>query len=223
MQATTHSSFRNLTVQGVQSVQGTKNPTQHTRKHSNGAGLRVSVQGVHGTPFARMTTHAKNHQTHIHDNAFIVMYPAHPARPAQTLLFVASRCAGYFFVPCTPCTYLFLLIMRKKIVCGEDNAKAFNDALRASVPEFHALAKALYQAGLITGLAGSTLETDIDPQSQANEAGEAEKQCQDCAHWSRDMVGDGTGAGLCAVGGWPNKLKWPAQGACRLLERKDDV
>lgn len=108
-----------------------------------------------------------------------------------------------------------------KIICGPDNVKEFNNRLRQLSPEFHALAKDLHHAGLIQGLAGATIETDIDPDEHAGDyADKAIKVCQQCRHWVRDSVGDGTGIGDCAIGGHRNKLKWPMQNACRQWEKK---
>jgi hypothetical protein len=110
----------------------------------------------------------------------------------------------------------------KKIVCGGENVKEFNAALRQHLPEFHAQVKALYQAGLIPGLAGATLEfAPFDAGEIKTQAPTlVENFCRDCRHFQRDTIGFGDGLGQCAVGGHKNKLKWPGQDACHLFGEK---
>jgi len=105
-----------------------------------------------------------------------------------------------------------------KIICGPDNVREFNARLRRISPEFHTLAKELHQAGLIQGLAGATIETDIESDEHAGDyADKSVKVCRQCRHWVRDSVGDGTGIGACEKGAMPGKLKWPGQTACKLF------
>jgi hypothetical protein len=111
-----------------------------------------------------------------------------------------------------------------RIVCGEENAAGFNAALRETCPDFHRLAADLFKSGLITGLRRARLT--IGTAEEMAELAEKEtakgvvlltvrKTCDGCKYWRRDQVGYGEGVGGCAIGGLPNKLKWPKQTACR--------
>jgi hypothetical protein len=169
--------------------------------------------------------------------------PAHPAHPAQTTTINASRIFTPCTTACTPCTdhdyqrltnfhtlhnclhtlhKPYLIKKMKKIICGEENVKAFNGQMRELVPEFHSLAKQLHSAGLINGLRGATLEiAPLDPQPVIEQpAPEAKKQCQECAQWVRDPIGFGAGIGECLLNSRPSVLKWPKQTACWLFEEK---
>jgi len=111
----------------------------------------------------------------------------------------------------------------KTVVCGPENAAAFNARLRENCPDFHRLAGELFKAGLIKGLRGARLMTGTAEEMAelAEEAAKGavlltvRKTCDGCRHWRCDKVGGGEGVGGCAVGGLPNKLKWPKQTACR--------
>lgn len=52
-----------------------------------------------------------------------------------------------------------------KIVCTETNTKEFNALLKAKLPEFYDIVRALYAHGMINGLRGATI-TVLDGQSQ---------------------------------------------------------
>lgn len=111
----------------------------------------------------------------------------------------------------------------KKIICGEENVKAFQAELRQHLPGFHSLAKDLYQSGLIVGLRGATIEP-IDKQShQQNNIEPAAQEktpcCAECEHWRRDKIGDGTGVGLCLLNIQPTILKWPGTNSCNKFEK----
>ncbi len=86
-------------------------------------------------------------------------------------------------------------------MCGKDNVKAFNRLLKEKVPDFVPVIKALYQAGMIDGLRGATIE----PMPRKNKAEikpkavESKKVCRDCRFFIKDAQGDGLGAGFCRV------------------------
>lgn len=110
--------------------------------------------------------------------------------------------------------------MIAKITCGPENAKEFNAALRAALPEFHALAMDLYKHGLIDGLRGATLQILEGEESVAAEqlAPVAANVCGSCRHWARDAIGDGTGIGQCHGGDTRRVLHWPGQTVCRYYQ-----
>lgn len=47
--------------------------------------------------------------------------------------------------------------LAQPITCGPENIAEFNARLRAELPEFHAFAKLLHEAGLIDGLRGARI------------------------------------------------------------------
>jgi len=143
--------------------------------------------------------------------------PAHPAHPAHTLILVVYSCAGYFYLPCTPCTIYLLLKNMKKIVCGKENLKAFTEEFKAATPVFYDAVKELYASGLIPGLRGATLEylPLSEPMPASTTAFMPEYQCQQCQQWLRDAIGDGLGIGQCLINSRPDLLKWPKQNACK--------
>jgi hypothetical protein len=104
----------------------------------------------------------------------------------------------------------------RKITCGPDNIDSFKTEMRQHCPEFYDLAVTLYKRGMLTGLRGATLEIGISQDILQNHEPEPapERTCEECAHWVRDSVGDGTGVGKCLLNEQPNKLKWPKQTAC---------
>lgn len=111
----------------------------------------------------------------------------------------------------------------KKIICGKENFEEFRAEIKAALPGFYTLAKDLYQSGLITGLAGATIEP-LAPQSiEQNEidplAQNLTPSCKDCTQWQRDKIGDGTGIGLCLLNIRPDLLKWPNREACNQFAR----
>jgi len=114
----------------------------------------------------------------------------------------------------------FIKKMQKK-VCGKENVAEFRDELKTAAPEFYALAKDLYAAGLIDGLRGATLE--IGPFSEQplievkGKDGKA-LYCKNCGHWQRDTIGDGTGIGNCLLNVRPSQPKWPRQAACEQIQ-----
>jgi len=75
----------------------------------------------------------------------------------------------------------------KKIVCGTENVKKFNQQMRELVPEFHALAKQLHAAGLINGLRGATLELPPFTEQQTTEQPIAARYCKTCGHWHKPL------------------------------------
>lgn len=42
--------------------------------------------------------------------------------------------------------------------------------------------------------------------------------CQECRHWERDTIGDGTGLGACLIDAPRRGLPWPNQDACNQFE-----
>jgi hypothetical protein len=203
----------NNAVQGVQGVQGKKLTSLHSLKPSNGAALRGSVQGVQPIPSracartpARTCAHTRTHLYPLH-----TLHTLHSPRVARVARVQGIRARLH--------TLHKSITFQKmeKIICGEDNAKAFNAALRQRLPLFHDLAKQLYAHGLIDGLSGATLETTSQAkvQSLVAQTGASLGQiCRDCQHWQPDTVGDGTGVGQCGIDAQPTKLKWPQQVAC---------
>lgn len=117
-------------------------------------------------------------------------------------------------------------MMGERLHCGPENIREFNLALRQRLPGCHALAKALFEAGMMPGLAGASLEsapfTDEKPRTSHSDQATAptlsengpSPVCAACVDFLPDTVGDGTGIGGCRIGGWPNRLKWPGQDAC---------
>lgn len=109
----------------------------------------------------------------------------------------------------------------KKIVCGEDNVESFRGELKAAAPEFYYLAKELYAAGMIEGLRGATFEiSPVGEQGSTQPQIEAEaiNYCDECSHWCRDSIGDGSGIGQCLLNARASVLKWPKQVACDQFE-----
>lgn len=58
-------------------------------------------------------------------------------------------------------------------------------------------------------------ETEIDNPQQPEPL---HLTCEQCKHWRRDPVGDGTGVGRCLLNVRPFLLKWPGQSACENID-----
>lgn len=210
----------NNAVQGVQGVQGKKSSPLHSLKPTRGAAFSPSVQGVHPTPSragARTRTHTPT-PAQVHASPLHTLHTLHRPRVARP-----ARVQGVHTRLHTLHNTQLLFKKMNKIVCGKDNAAHFNAQLRDRLPAFHALAKELYQHGLINGLAGATLEQcepTHNPTSDAPHSAASAKICRDCGHWQADSCGDGTGIGHCALNAQPHQLKWPQQTACHHYEER---
>jgi hypothetical protein len=103
-----------------------------------------------------------------------------------------------------------------KIVCGEDNLKAFRSELKAVLPAFYDELKRLYAAGMIEGLRGAELITGpFENEKEEVVVDLAEKKtCSQCSHWRRDTIGFGEGIGTCQLNSRPSLLKYPGVQAC---------
>ncbi len=212
-------------VQGVQGVQGTFLPTLHSAKPRAARACvvlcrvcrvfpsRVCARNVCRHSILKLRSRAYIHTLH-------TLHTLH--RPRMTW---PTAVQGIFFrarEPYTPCTLKKIIrIMSNKIVCGPENIREFNARLRTELPAFHALAKRLHQAGLISGLAGATIEClddDDNAEQIAQQHPTTQHTCGTCSHFHLDTVGDGSGIGTCNVGGWPHRLKYPGREACRKFE-----
>lgn len=212
----------NNAVQGVQGVQGKKQHPLHALKATRGVGLRDAVQGVHPS----LSRASARTRAHTHPRAHAHVYPLHTLhtlhRPRVARV---ARVQGIATRLHTLHNTNYLFKKMEKIVCGKENTAFFNAQLRERVPALHALAKELYQHGLIDGLAGATLES-IDPISSNEESeplcASSSRFCRECSHWHADTVGDGTGIGHCDIDAQPTRLKWPQQNACRHFDAIGD-
>lgn len=102
-----------------------------------------------------------------------------------------------------------------KWIVGPENAKFIQDKLKTELPEFHDLVKQCYADGLISGLRGLTLETDLESSSQPMALAQTSAQiCSQCRYFERDRAGDGSGLGQCEKRVKRAVLLWPSQTAC---------
>jgi|GEM_PF-1321381 len=107
----------------------------------------------------------------------------------------------------------------KKIVCGPENVRDFNQQMREAVPEFHAFAKQLHAAALIHGLAGAILDftvINIEPIEEQPPLPHEGHFCEECVSWHR--LYRASKAGHCFVtSGYPRMTKFNAK-ACKQFE-----
>lgn len=127
-------------------------------------------------------------------------HPAHlPAHPAQILF--------------------FLIIKIMKWIVGPENARSIQEKLKTELPDFHDLVKQCYAAGLISGLRGLTLETDLESPAQPVAIAQTSAQiCAQCRYFEKDLLGDGSGLGQCEKSVKRSVLLWPGQNACYLFQ-----
>jgi len=209
-------------VQGVHGVQGAFYPTLHSyrQRRSLLCAILCGVCRHYVRGRARAIIFLKHirytYKTLPHDTP-----PAHPAHPAQPLMFVVCSCAGYFLHLTHPALYLFFIKKMNKLICGEENIKAFRAEFKAVAPDFYSLAKELYTAGLISGLRGCTLDfftLENEVVVRQPEIIKSQRYCEECNYWRRDQIGDGTGVGECRAKMRPELLKWPGREACNKFE-----
>jgi len=212
-------------VQGVQGVQGRNLRTLHSCKPCVawlcGQLCRVCRVYVHGC--ART---AKKYQLQKTKSLARIYRPLHTLHTLHSLTPAWPAAVQGIFRTLHTLHITHFLKKMKKIVCGEENAKAFSQELKTNCPAFFDLAKALYAAGMIPGLRGATLTTgtasemaELAEQVAANSAAAVteHRTCQQCRHWSMDRAGDGTGIGQCHADN-AGRLHWPGQIACKRFE-----
>ncbi len=161
----------------------TAQATAHQSARATGPQTRIAhgPHGPHGLPrtYTCACTHAP---TKKHTSPVYVNLPVRPVRPVRYAACGRIRRALPRAVPVRSLSRALLLthhLIEKKmkekspepfaLVCTADNVRHFNAAVRQHLPEFHELAKAFHQHGLIDGMRGATL-TDINTANQQRAA-----------------------------------------------------
>jgi hypothetical protein len=96
-------------------------------------------------------------------------------------------------------------IEKWQVWIGEDDQEIIDEVLTKCRADSETLEYFLMRA--------TEVPTYFDPKPES----EPEKHvCQECQHWQRDQIGDGTGLGLCELN--QKQLPWPNQTACSKFE-----
>ena len=152
------------------------------------------------------TLHTLHTPTYVCISLFFLLAQLH-AHPAQTYIYP-------FFLKNKEIEREEMAVFK----AGPENIKHMQALLRDELPEFHALVKELYQAKMITGLRGLTIETDPEHEQAAKAVPATQYTCSQCNHWHRDTVGFGAGIGRCDLNIDRIILPWPDQIACRHIK-----
>lgn len=106
-----------------------------------------------------------------------------------------------------------------KRTIGPENVNEMRQELKTQYPGTYAWIKAFFDAGLISGLRGIEIEMgEPENELEAAPVDEIVNYCEQCQHWRRDVIGDGTGIGSCLGGDTRKILHWPQQEICSNFE-----